>query len=105
MKKGIFKAITLATLCLSMASCGMGTSGSSTSANLGGTASTGTHANGSLAGGLLGSALTGNTGGAGQLLNVLTGLLEPRHQKAVWWVHGPIQHPRWCLRARASWPN
>ena len=33
------------------------------------------HANGSLAGGLLGSALTGNTGGAGQLLNVLTGLL------------------------------
>lgn len=39
MKKGIFKAITLATLCLSMASCGMGTSGSSTSANLGGTAS------------------------------------------------------------------
>lgn len=75
MKKGIFKTITLATLCLSMASCGMGTSGSSTSANLGGTASTGTHANGSLAGGLLGSALTGNTGGAGQLLNVLTGLL------------------------------
>lgn len=106
MKKGIFKTITLATLCLSMASCGMGTSGSSTSANLGGTASTGTHANGSLAGGLLGSALTGNTGGAGQLLNVLTGLLGTKTSESslvgTWTYSAPKV---WCLRARASWPN
>lgn len=67
-------AMTMATLCLSLASCGMGTTGSSTSANLGGTSHMGTGTTGSLAGGLLGSALTGNSG-TGLLGNVLTNLL------------------------------
>lgn len=74
MKKGIIVAMSMVTMCLSLASCGMGNKGSMASTNLGGNAVTGSNAGSNLTGGLLGSTLTGSTG-SGVLGNVLSSLL------------------------------
>lgn len=92
MKKGIIMAVTTATLCLSLASCGTSTAGSAASANLGGTSHTTTTAGSGLGSALLGNALSGNSG-SGLLGNVLSQLLSTKTSESslvgTWTYSGP----------------
>ncbi len=92
MKREIIKALSVATMCLSLVSCGMGTSGSTTASNLGGTSQTNSTTGTGLTGGLLGNALTGNSG-SGLLGNVLSNLLSTKTSESslvgTWTYSGP----------------